>query len=419
MKKYKELREKHPKFVYSGYEYKIFQRNLKIFFDFKLEPDISFRPELTIKNVTASRLEKIGKKNLEKLIFSIGMAEIPSYWKAVCSPEISVKAGPLSKDQIFWWKKLFIKGMGQYFYENGIDWRGEDFLKISSAESDSLKAEKLGLKSGKYLVPMGGGKDSIVTLEKLKEGKKDLGCFVLNPLKSTMEVIKASKVKEIISVERKIDPALIKLNEKGYLNGHVPFTALLMFVSSLCAALFGFGKVAFSNEKSAKEGNLNYLGKEVNHQYSKTLEFENDFKRYCRKYLAKDLECFSYLRNYGEFEIAEMFSKYPKYFKLFSSCNKVRKIGAEGKAKWCGSCSKCLSVYLFLYPFLEKKRMMEMFGQDLFEKKELLNIFQELLGKGAKKPFECVGTFKESEKAFELSRKKAGESLPYLLKKAD
>jgi len=419
MEKYRELRKKHPKFTYCGYEYKIFQKNLKIFFDFKLEPDISFRPELTIKNVSSSQLERFDKEVLENFIFSIGMAEIPSYWKAACSPEISVEAGSLDEDQILWWKKLFLRGMGQYFYENGIDWRKPDFLNICAENESSFKAKALGLDKKKYLVPMGGGKDSIVTLEKLKEEKKEIGCFVLNPLGSTMEVLKASGVREAVEVERKIDPYLLKLNEKGYLNGHIPFTALLMFVSSLCAAIFDYGKVAFSNEKSAKEGNLRYLGEEINHQYSKTEEFENDFRKYCRKHLLKDLDCFSFLRQYSELEIAEMFSRYPKYFKLFSSCNTVRKINRKGSGKWCCKCPKCLSTYLSLYPFLEKKQMNDIFGLDLFEKKELLGILRELLGKGAKKPFECVGTFKEAKTALKLSRRKAGKDLPYLLKKAE
>jgi hypothetical protein len=419
MEKYRELRKKHPKFTYRGYEYKIFQKNLKIFFDFKLEPGISFRPELTIKNVGSSQLKKFDKEILESFIFNIGMAEIPSYWKVACSPEISVEAGSLDEGQILWWKKLFLRGMGQYFYENGIDWRKPDFLNICAESKSSFKAKSLRLDEKRYLVPMGGGKDSIVTLEKLKEEKKEIGCFVLNPIDSTMEVLKASGIREVAEVERKIDPCLLKLNEKGYLNGHIPFTALLMFVSSLCAVLFDYGKVAFSNEKSAKEGNLRYLGKEINHQYSKTEEFENDFRKYCRKHLAKDLDCFSFLRRHSELEIAEMFSRYPKYFRLFSSCNAVRKINRKGQEKWCCKCPKCLSVYLFLYPFLEKEQMKDIFGLDLFEKKELLGILRELLGKGAKKPFECVGTFKEAEKALKLSQKKAGKNLPYLLKKAE
>ena len=74
----------------------------------------------------------IDTKNLDNLIFHLGMAEIPTYWKTTCSPEIIIKAGGLEKSQITWWHNLLIKGMGEFFFKNKINFLKPDFVKIKA-----------------------------------------------------------------------------------------------------------------------------------------------------------------------------------------------------------------------------------------------------------------------------------------------
>ena len=397
------------KFIYQKYDYKLKKGNLEISFVFTIGPRIKFRPKIKIKNVGRLKLEK---EVIDNFVFHLGLMEIPSYWKCTCSPEIIIKAGYLNREQIKWWQDLVIKGMGQFFYENKINFKKQNFLKIClRPDLKHFQAFK-GKFRNRYLVPVGGGKDSIVTLEVLKKQRKKIGCFIVNPTKSAKNVLKVAKIKKTIIVERKIDPALLKLNKKGYFNGHTPFTAVLSFLSVFCAVLFDYKNIAFSNEKSADEGNVRYLGRVINHQYSKSSEFERKFKTYCQKYLVKNVNYFSYLRKYTELEISKMFSKYPKYFSVFSSCNVASKMGE----RWCLNCSKCLFVYAILYPFLKREQLLKIFGKDLFENKKLLPIMKALIGQGGQKPFECVGTFKESRLAFNLSLKKA-KKLPFLLQK--
>ena len=398
------MMKKYPKFIYEKYDYRIVKNDLELSFKFKILPDISFEPFLRIKNINKSRFKAIDRKAIDNLVFHLGLMEIPSYWKATCSPIIEIKAGFLDNNQIKWWKDLIMNGMGQFFYENKIDRRKPNFLKIiCSGEKKEIFSGKL---KNKFLIPVGGGRDSIVTLEKFKN--KEINCFLLNPKKPAKDVIKIAGIKKPIIVDRKIDPTLLKLNRKGYLNGHTPFTALLSFLTVFCAVLFDYKNVVFSNEKSASEGNLKYLGKIINHQYSKSLSFEKKFKLYLKKYLAKDVNYFSFLRQYSELEISKMFLEYPQYFSAFSSCNSSK--------KWCCNCPKCLFVYTTLYPFLEKKELLEIFGKDMFEDKKLLPIMEGLIGKKSK-PFECVGTFAETRKAVALSQKKAKNNLPYILRK--
>ena len=415
------LREKYPKFVYQKYSYQISGRNLEIFFDFKIEPNLKFQPKIIIENINQN-LPRWNLGKIDNLVFHLGLMEIPSYWKATCSPMIEVGAGKLNKEQIKWWEDLIIKGLGQFFYENKINFRQPNFLKIRNLPRTGLgkidRGRALVNFKNRVLVPIGGGKDSIVTLEKLKKRGKEIGCFLVNPTKAMREIVRVAGIENVVIVKREIAPALLKLNKKGYLNGHTPFTALLSFLSVLCAVLFDYKNIVFSNEKSADEGNVKYLGKMINHQWAKSSEFEKMFKKYCKKFLVKNINYFSYLRRYGQLEISKMFIKYPKYFLVFSSCNAGMKIGAK-PIRWCGNCPKCLFVYATLYPFLERKQLLKIFGRDIFQNRKLLPVMRNLIEQGRVKPFECVGTKKESKLAFSLCLQKAKKNvkLPYLLTK--
>ena len=413
--KYNELKKKYPRFVFEDCSYKISGKNLEVFFDFEIEPKIRFSPKVIVENIDKSRLAKVGDRTLNNLVFQLGLMEILSYWKATCSPEIIIKPGSLNREQIRWWKELIINGMGQFFYENRIDWRSKNFLTIKCKNKNKYKSFNGKLKK-RYLVPFAGGRDSIVTLESLKK-KGETALFLVSPNKQIKKVVKASGVKKQIIVKRIIDKRLLELNKKGFLNGHTPFTALLSFLSVFCAVLFDYKNIVFSNEKSADEGNVKYLGKTINHQWAKSSKFEKMFKNYCKKYLAKNVNYFSFLRKCTELEISKMFIKYPQYFSSFSSCNASMRIGAK-QVRWCGNCPKCLFVYLTLYPFLEKKELMKIFGKDFFENEKLLPLMKALIGQGRPKPFECVGTKKESRLAFRLSFKRAEKEgkIPYLLR---
>lgn len=421
------LRQKYPEFVYWDYFYKYSKPNLKIWFNFKIKSLarvkslLKLRSEVLVKNVAENRLEKLKKNGLENLVFHLGLIEMLNYWKLTCSPKIIIKAGNLDREQINFLRKIILKGMGQYFYENKIDFTKKDFLKIESNKKKPLfKTSKIKLNSEKYLIPVGGGKDSPVVIEILRDKKKKLGSFVLNPQKPQLDIVKIARLKENIFVERRLDKKLFELNRAGFLNGHVPFSAFLAFLSVILAYIFDYKKVAFGWEKSADEPNLKYKGRWINHQWSKSSEFEKIFYHYAKKYLLKGMEVFSPLRKFSELEISEIFSKLSKYHFAFISCNNAYKTGVKNP-KWCGKCPKCLFVFASLYPFLKEKTI-KIFGKNLFEDKNIVPIMLELIGEKKHKPFECVGTVKENIKAFDLSLKtyqpnknSSSKKLPFLL----
>ncbi|MDO8655397.1 MAG: hypothetical protein Q7R48_03195 [bacterium] len=381
--KIRQLRTKYPKFFYKGYSYKLQGRDLHISFDFSCPPDIRFHPKVIIKNI---QKKNIGKDVLGNLVFHLGMMELPSYWKATCSPTIVIEAGHLNTQQVTWWKYLILQGMGEFFYNNKIDFTSPKFLTIVSSSKKTHRVS--GLKLGKrILVPVGGGKDSAVTLELLKHMRTR--SFVLNPKSSQLSIIKKSGGKAPITILRTIDPKLLELNRKGFLNGHTPFSAYLAFLTALVSALFEFRFVALSNEKSSNEGNMRYLGNVINHQYSKSFDFEQRFRKYSKRFLLRELEYFSFLRPLSELQIAKIFSRFPKYFPLFLSCNKTK------SRAWCGKCSKCLFVYVILSPFIAPKILERIFRKNLLKDRSLAPLMDQLTGKRGFKPFECVGTPQE------------------------
>ncbi|MCF8367374.1 MAG: hypothetical protein K9H16_16415, partial [Bacteroidales bacterium] len=236
---------------------------------------------------------------LQNLAFHIGMVELISYWKAACPPKLIIKAGLIDNVQIIWWKKLWFNGLGEFFYTNNIQVGMDDFVEVVCEGKSSFAGYNFEPNS-KVLVPVGGGKDSVVTLELLKRAGLDVVPFALNARSACIEsaVSTGFKSSDIFEIKRTIDPGLIDLNKKGYLNGHTPFSALLAFVTLLAAQLLGIRNIALSNESSANEATI--PGTQVNHQYSKSFGFEEDFREYVARYISPDFNYFSFLRPLNE-----------------------------------------------------------------------------------------------------------------------
>lgn len=404
---FEQLRKTHPRFIYESFNYTLAGKKLKISFNFILEPGIRFKPEIVFPNVSSDI------EGLENLVFNLGLVELLSYWKATCSPEVIIKAGNLNEEQINWWKKLLIKGLGEFFYTNRIDFTdpGLVSLKVRS-HIPSGKPFNQYLQD-RDLILVGGGKDSAVTLETIGRSEREFNCLLLNPTQAAIYISKAGFCKNPIIIKRVIDPKMLDLNKKGYLNGHTPFSAYLAFLATVAAHLYNYKNIVVSNEKSSDEINTLWNGHQINHQYSKTSEFEKDFQDYSQKYLAP-INYYSFIRQFGELEISEMFSKMEKYHRLFRSCNKGSKTNS-----WCGKCPKCVSTYLTLYPYLGDKTE-EIFGKNLLNDESLTPIVKGLLRENdVVKPFECVATVAEIKTAIKMAKEKAekeGLAVPNILK---
>lgn len=413
--KFLEYREKYPEFWYKSYAFSEDSEAFNLEFEFEVPGLMTFRPKSRIlkKNLPWQEIP-MERKNL--FAFNIGLAELVSYWKATCSPRVMIKCGSLTETQIAWWKKLYYYGLGELFYRNHITTNQEDFMSIEAEGLEQHVLPDEAEKSG-YLIPIGGGKDSIVTLESLDIDYERDFVAILNPKTITKKCAELAGFgdEKIVAVERKIDANLLELNNRGFINGHTPFSSVLAFYLSLAAEMLGKKYLVVSNENSANEANVSEV--DANHQYSKSFEFEEDFRQYAREFLQTKVEYFSYLRPLNELEIAKIFSRHEKYFSTFKSCN----VGSKFEPwTWCGDCPKCLFAFVILSPFLYRDKLVEIFGQDLLERTDLYTMLLQLSGDFMNKPFECVGTYAEVQLALKLiieKLKNRGEELPILLQK--
>jgi UDP-N-acetyl-alpha-D-muramoyl-L-alanyl-L-glutamate epimerase len=408
---YEDLRKKYPVFVFHDFNYTLGKHSLKAEFTFELPGSHSFKPTLDIPHRDFIDPSGLGRSDLDNLVFHIGLVELVSYWKATCSPKVIIRPFRLSDAQIKWWKKLYLNGLGEFFYLNGLRPVPDDFMDIVT-EGEAMPLPFRKEMQDKYLIPLGGGKDSIVTLELLKQ-VRTIHPFIINTRGATMDT--AAKAgygpDDIFEIRRSIHPQLLKLNDEGFLNGHTPFSALIAFSTLLAAGLTGFGNIALSNEASADEATIK--GTNINHQYSKTFEFEQDFREYVSAFITPDINYFSFLRPLHELQIAKLFSGYPQYFDVFKSCN-----AGSRSDTWCGHCAKCLFTFIILSPFVNDDVRKKIFGYDLFDNADLAGIFDELNGTVAGKPFECIGTIDEVNLALCMTiRQFAEDRLPYLLKR--
>jgi len=412
MGKYEELREKNPVFIYKAYYVNETRDSVEIGYEFSIPGLAEFRPSWSFRKPEGFTVK--GDLNFERLAFSLGMAEAVSYWKAVCSPEFRVMCGELDEEQIRWWKKLWYMGLGELFYVNGISAAPDTFVRIvPTGHYDSSLKETYRSPEG-CLVPIGGGKDSALTLETLLRAGKKCLCYSINKRRSISDTVAAAGLPEeaLITSHRHFDRSLIALNDKGYINGHTPFSAIVAFSAEITAYLNGLKYIVLSNESSANESTV--AGQDVNHQYSKSFEFEKDFHEYEEKYLRTGQYYFSFLRPLAEFQIAKMFVSYRKYLPVFRSCNLGSKVSPD---IWCGECPKCLFVCLILSPFLSLDELKKIFGRDMLNDGNMMGYFIELIGQSEHKPFECVGSIDEVNLAVSLAVRRLeqeGERLPLL-----
>ena len=306
---------------------------------------------------------------------------------------------------------MYFNGLGEFFYRNEISTDIESFMNIIPC-SDNVPAFKDNNTGEGFLIPVGGGKDSVVTLELLKKYKDKNACYILNPRGATLNCAHTAGYDDsrIIGVKRTIDKQLLELNGVGYLNGHTPISSVIAFSAWIFAYCNGKKYIALSNESSANEANVS--GTEINHQYSKSTEFEADFRYYTKKYFNSCPEYFSMLRPWSEWQITKRFVAYPKYFPVFQSCN----VGSKTDT-WCANCAKCLYVYIMLAAFLPDEELIKIFGKNMLEKEEYRDLFNGLAYQDYNKPFECVGTKKEINLALYMAaEKRKNRELPLLLK---
>ncbi len=392
---------KIKEFIFEDFEFSLNKKELLL--HYSLDGKIKF----TEKFLFNFNFADFSEEALNKALFGLWIMSGISYFKTCLPQKITIRNAKLTKSQADFFTKIYENGLGEFFVVNNLDPNNQIHFPF---EKNPAKFSPLKLTLSGTIIPIGGGKDSLVTAKILeKAGERFSTWHVGNSPVITDCVKKLGK--ENLQISREISPKLLELNKEGALNGHIPISAILAFLSVVTAILTGKKNIAFSNENSANFGNTEYKGKIMNHQYSKSLEFEKDFQKYVAENISPNINYFSFLRPLTELKIAEIFAGicWDEFKNDFSSCNRNFHIGKRAEKKWCLKCPKCAFVGLILSPFLDKKKFREIFGKDFFTKPELQKHFQELFGLSGHKPFECVGEINEARLAGKLAVKKYPE----------
>ncbi len=359
-----------------------------------------------------------------------------SYYKTAAPPVIDLGQTALTGTELAFLREYYLHGLGEFAYRNALDLAS--MLRIEAVLArvdDPPEPPALGgaarppkppwppgtprswggspppqTPPGRALVPFGGGIDSIVVVERVRR-LADAALFVVNRPADAFEAIEAPAAVTglpVVRAAREIDPQLLRSAELGFLNGHVPVTGILSAIAVLAAVLENRDAVVMSNEWSASVPTLEYQGRPVNHQYSKSEAFEAALRGVLAQAGPPMPEYFSWLRDRTELWVGREFAALPQYHGSFRSCNKAfYSDRARRLDHWCGSCDKCCFIDLILAPFLPAAALRQIFapGREPLDDPGLAAKFRALLGAGAK-PFECVGEVSECRAAVLLAARR-------------
>ncbi len=319
-----------------------------------------------------------------------------SYYKAGVPKEIRVEGAPLDPVTARFMEQVYVHGLAEFAYQNKLELR--ERISFPHSRSAPAPAVAVGL-SRRTLVPIGGGKDSLVSLEMLKRVQEPMTVVWVGDSALIAACVQRTGL-PMLNIRRSLAAELFEYNRMGAWNGHIPVTAINSAILLCAAILYGYDAIAFSNERSASAATLEYDGQPVNHQWSKSRDFERALREYTNSHIATDLDYFSLLRPWSELGVAHKFARAAQYDDVFSSCNRNFRIRGERPTdRWCGQCPKCHFVFLALAPFVAKPRLLAIFGRNLLDDAALASGFDALLEYREHKPFECVGEGRESRAA--------------------
>ncbi|MGY1459508.1 UDP-N-acetyl-alpha-D-muramoyl-L-alanyl-L-glutamate epimerase [Luteimonas sp. A534] len=320
-----------------------------------------------------------------------------SYYKAAVPGDIRIDGYAIDGDTAALLDDVYLHGLGEFAYRNGLDLHGR--IRFPHA-ADAARAPTgdIGL-STRALVAIGGGKDSLVSIEALRAaGIEQTVSWI-----GGSQLIRACAERTglpTLNIGRQLAPELFEYNRQGAYNGHIPVTAINSAILAFAAVLLGAGQVVFSNERSASYGSLIEGTGEVNHQWSKGWAFEQAFAAHLQRHVAADLRYYSLLRPLSELAVARQFARSDRYDAWFSSCNRnFHLLGERPTSRWCGVCPKCHFVFLALAPFMPKPRLVGILGRNLLDDPAQIPGYDALVEYRDHKPFECVGEARESRAA--------------------
>jgi hypothetical protein len=385
---------KYQQFIFESYTFDAASKTLDLHYSFDsiLNFTETYRFDFDFINYNPEALDRA----FQLLFFVAGV----SYYKTYMAPSIVVKTGAVDSTIAAFLGQTYERGLGEFFFVNKLD---PKTTITFPATTESVPQLDVGNQTG-LLIGLGGGKDSLLSAELLRDQPK-VATWSLNH-RTQLEPLVARADLPHYYVERTWDEQLKALNDADALNGHVPISAIFACVGTIVSILTGFRDAVVSNESSASEPTMDYQGVAINHQYSKSLDFERSYQTVLAHCFGDSSRYYSLLRPFTELRIAELFSEYgfEKYQDVFSSCNRAY-THDQTHMSWCGECAKCAFVFLIFTPFIERAKLEALWGgKNLLLDPAHHETYLQLLGIAGDKPFDCVGEVKESRAAMRLAQ---------------
>ena len=317
-----------------------------------------------------------------------------SYWKAGLTPAMQVDGGAPDPGRLDFLSAVYHHGLAEFAATNDVD--VPERLPLDASDTPAQPAVPLELPA-RSLVAIGGGKDSLVTLEALRDAGREVQPFCVGASALIEDTVRAAGL-PLLRVGRRLAPELTAMNDAGAWNGHVPVTAINSCIGVCAALLYGFGEVVFSNERSADEPTRRRAeGHDVNHQWSKSFAFERALQDELSRTVSPDLHYYSLLRPWWEVTVAGRFAQLEAFHDVFSSCNRnFHQDGSQVEGRWCRDCPKCRFTALALAPFFEPGALSRILGTDLLDDEQQIEGFRALLELDRERPYECIGTVPET-----------------------
>ena len=401
-----------PPFRYEGYQIDPARGRLTCRYSVG---DDRFSEQVTVPGATPERWDRADVGEAARLVFLLAGV---SYYKTAAPPVIDLGQTAVTDTERAFLRAFYLDGLAEFGYRNGLDLSGLQIEGPSRAvPAGPAHTQFPHPRAGRPLVPFGGGIDSIVTIEMIRE-RAEPALFIVSRPGDRFEAIErpaAVTGLPVIRAEREIDPQLLRSRDLGFRNGHVPVTGIISAIAVLAAVLDDRDAVVMSNEWSASIPTLEVNGSPVNHQYSKSGAFESAFREVLAGALGPDFAYFSALRPFSELWVARRFAALTQYHDTFRSCNRAFHIDKSLRLDhWCGRCDKCCFIDLILAPFVPAADLQRIFGghepldADVTDADPhstgagagLADKFRSLLGTSpTSKPFECVGEVGECRAA--------------------
>lgn len=356
------------------------------------------RFEETVRFAPHARLTAIAEPVRSGLLTLAAILIGTSYYKASPSGRVSVDM-PLTRAARRLAQLAYGPGLGEFYVRNHLAY--PPALEITGPDGlDTAAPVRVAPERPRAACAFGGGKDSHVARAIL-----DAAGAVSEPVsvilsKRVGERLQTMTDAPLTLMTRTIDPRLIALSRSGEaLNGHIPITGINSCLIALHAAACGQDWVVFANERAASEPTMQANGHPVNHQFSKSLEFE-DALRAAFAAAGAGLDYFSVLRPVSELWTAHYLARRaPQALEVFASCNRNfvfagEAVLADGQ-RWCGQCSKCVYTGVLMACWMAPDHHTSVFqSRPLHDPANLDHAF-DIAGLTGAKPWECVGEARE------------------------